>query len=177
MAAAWGRREGIAARVSCDALDGWLLIPKPVTEDDLYPARAPCVQPGAALGNAAAKEERVRVVHDLHDGILQFLRRLLEDIRPRHSPMAESGQSLATLLPGLADQWDISIDADIAAELATRCRNAATRTHAHCHQRTSFGHRCPRFCHQPRNEGGQRGGHCLTALACGCALRSSGHSP
>lgn len=74
--------EAVVAAVRCDALSGWLIIPKPVTEEDLYLARALAVQIAATLDQAgatetwraaAASEERIRVAHDLHDGILQFL--------------------------------------------------------------------------------------------------------
>jgi signal transduction histidine kinase len=164
MAAAWGVEEAIVTAINCDTLDGWMLIPKAVTEDDLYLARAVSVQLGAALGNAAAaetlrdaaaSEERVRVAHDLHDGILQFLtglalqlrlmerevatspdqaksriqalgpalrqeqqdlRAMLERIRPRQTALPEQGRPMADWIPMLADQWDVSIDADIGAE-------------------------------------------------------------
>ncbi len=78
----WGITEAAVAAVTCDALAGWLIIPKPVSEEDLYLARALAVQIAAALDHAsvteawraaAAGEERLRVAHDLHDGILQFL--------------------------------------------------------------------------------------------------------
>jgi signal transduction histidine kinase len=163
-AAAWDIQEAIATSISCDALDGWLIIPKRATEDDLYLARALSVQLSAALGNAAAaetwrdaaaSEEGVRVAHDLHDGILQFLtglalqlrlmerqiksdpdgvtarnhtmaaalrheqqdlRGILERIRPRQPAAAERGRPMSSWIPMLAEQWDISIDADISAE-------------------------------------------------------------
>jgi len=164
IAAAWGVDEAIATSIGSDALHGWLIVPKRVTDDDLYLARALSVQLAAALGNAAAaetwrdaaaSEERVRVAHDLHDGILQFLtglalqlrlmerqiksdpdavttrihtmaaalrqehqdlRNILERIRPRQPAAAETGRPMTTWIPMLAEQWDISIDADISAE-------------------------------------------------------------
>lgn len=167
MAAAWGFDQAIATSIGSDALDGWLIVPKQVTDDDLYLARALSVQLAAALGNAAAaetwrnaaaSEERVRVAHDLHDGILQFLtglalqlrlmerqiksdpeavatriqtmatalrqeqqdlRGFLEGIRPRQPAAAESGRPMTAWIPMLAEQWDISIHADISAEPPT----------------------------------------------------------
>lgn len=164
IATAWGLEEAIATSINCDALDGWLIVPKRVSDDDLYLARALSVQLAAALGNAAAaetwrnaaaSEERMRVAHDLHDGILQFLtglalqlrlmdrqiksdpeavatriqamatalrqehqelRGLLERIRPRQPAAPEGGRSMSDWIPTLAEQWDISIDADIGAE-------------------------------------------------------------
>ena len=164
IAAVWGFDQAIATSIASDALDGWLIVPKQVADDDLYLARALSVQLAAALNNAAAaetwrnaaaSEERVRVAHDLHDGILQFLtglalqlrlmerqiksnpeavatriqtmatalrqeqqdlRGLLERIRPRQPAAAESGRPMTAWIPMLAEQWDISIDADISAE-------------------------------------------------------------
>jgi signal transduction histidine kinase len=90
LAEAWGVDEAVIASISSDALSGWLVIPKRVTEVDLYLARALSVQLAAAVDNAvatetwlaaAASEERVRVAHDLHDGILQFLTGLALQLR------------------------------------------------------------------------------------------------
>lgn len=90
LAAGWGVKEAVIASIDSDALSGWLVIPKRTTEADLYLARALSVQLAAALDNAAAaetwrtaaaSEERVRVAHDLHDGILQFLTGLALQLR------------------------------------------------------------------------------------------------
>ena len=160
----WGVEEAVVSSIGSDALDGWLIIPKRVTEDDLYLARALSVQLAAALDkaasaetwrSAAASEERIRIAHDLHDGILQFLtglalqlrliekqvnsdpagvgerirtvttalrheqadlRRFLDDIRPRRAPLPGSDWTLAALASMLADQWDVTIDADAVTE-------------------------------------------------------------
>lgn len=81
-AAAWNVREGVVSSVHCDALEGWLIIVKRPRDEDLYLARALSSQIASALDHAAAaeawraataSEERVRLAHDLHDGILQFL--------------------------------------------------------------------------------------------------------
>ncbi|MEY2882662.1 MAG: hypothetical protein RL490_386 [Pseudomonadota bacterium] len=159
LAEQWTIAEAAVAAVRCDALSGWLIIPKPVTEEDLYLARALAVQIAATLDQAgatetlraaAASEERIRVAHDLHDGILQFLaglslqlkliaranghdsaavaervdrlqtalrgeqrdlRAFITAIRPRALP---GGDNLETLVAGLAQQWNIAIDASQA---------------------------------------------------------------
>jgi signal transduction histidine kinase len=164
LAARWGVKEAVIASIDSDAVSGWLVIPKRTTEADLYLARAVAVQLVATLDNAtaaetwraaAASEERLRVAHDLHDGILQFLtglalqlrlmerqvskdpeavverirtvaaalreeqqdlRRLLEDIRPRRTTSESAGPKLSALVPTLATQWDIRIEAGIANE-------------------------------------------------------------
>ncbi|MFZ4381685.1 MAG: response regulator transcription factor, partial [Sandarakinorhabdus sp.] len=46
----------------------------------------------------------------------QDLRNILERIRPRQPAAAETGRPMTTWIPMLAEQWDISIDADISAE-------------------------------------------------------------
>lgn len=168
IASQWAVTAAAVTAINSDTVNGWLIIPKRVTEDDLYLARALSVQLAAALDNAAAaetwqaaaaSEERIRVAHDLHDGILQFLtglalqlrlmekqvatdpaavserirsmavalrreqqdlRHFLEDIRPRHLPLPEAGAPLAMLIPTLAQQWDIAIDARISAEPPAR---------------------------------------------------------
>lgn len=159
-----GVDEAIIASVACDALDGWLIVPRRASEDDLYLARALSVQLAAALDHAAAaqtwraaaaSEDRIRVAHDLHDGILQFLtglalqlrlmerqivtnpaavsdrirtvsaslrheqqdlRHFLENIRPRGVPVVGGGLTLMSMLPILAEQWEIGIDAGSVAE-------------------------------------------------------------
>ena len=82
--------DAVIASIACDALAGWLVIPKRGSEEDLYLARALAVQLTAAINHAgaaetlraaAASEERVRVAHDLHDGILQFLTGLALQLR------------------------------------------------------------------------------------------------
>jgi signal transduction histidine kinase len=86
----WRVSEAVVAAIAGDAFKGWLVIPRRVVEEDLYLARALAVQLVAAIDHAAAaetwraaaaSEERVRVAHDLHDGILQFLTGLALQLR------------------------------------------------------------------------------------------------
>ena len=78
----WQIRDAVVAAVRGEALTGWLVIPKAAVDEDLYIAHALAVKIAGLLDQAtateklraaAASEERVRVAHDLHDGILQFL--------------------------------------------------------------------------------------------------------
>lgn len=78
----WLVTDAVVASITGDAFRGWLVIPTRAAEEELYLARALAVQLAAAIDHAAAadtwraaaaSEERVRVAHDLHDGILQFL--------------------------------------------------------------------------------------------------------
>ena len=111
IAGQWAVTVAAVTAINSDALNGWLIIPKRVTEDDLYLARALSVQLAAALDNAAAaetwqaaaaSEERIRVAHDLHDGILQFLTGLALQLRLMEKQVATNPKAVAERIHSMA---------------------------------------------------------------------------